>query len=169
MEPTETPQHQHGGIYNYFQGATIHNMVINGNMQKNGTENYRECREVKEKPVYTDEQIANALQAINGKENVLNNYQLWLGACCLLMNRCSYPRNLEMCCDKINGLPFDRQLSIECKYENIRKFGYLKFVREDIDHWNSYQPQDDEKKLFYGCKAVMEELDKVLQKTDLEA
>ena len=31
---------KHGGIVNYFQGATIHNMVVNGNMTKNGTEYY---------------------------------------------------------------------------------------------------------------------------------
>lgn len=31
---------KHGGIVNYFQGATIHNMVINGNMTKSGTEYY---------------------------------------------------------------------------------------------------------------------------------
>lgn len=31
---------KHGGIVNYFQGATIHNMVVNGNMTRNGTEYY---------------------------------------------------------------------------------------------------------------------------------
>ena len=31
---------KHGGIVNNFQGAIIHNMVINGNMTKSGTENY---------------------------------------------------------------------------------------------------------------------------------
>lgn len=39
MESTETPQHV-GGIVNYFQGATIHNIVINGNMTKRGAEHY---------------------------------------------------------------------------------------------------------------------------------
>jgi len=38
METTETPQHCGGGIYNYFQGATINNLVINGNMTKSGDE-----------------------------------------------------------------------------------------------------------------------------------
>ena len=39
MENEEQKPKQ-GGIVNYFQGATIHNLVINGNMTKNGTENY---------------------------------------------------------------------------------------------------------------------------------
>lgn len=37
MEKDEQPQ-QHGGVTNYFQGATIHNLVINGNMTKTGPE-----------------------------------------------------------------------------------------------------------------------------------
>lgn len=36
----ETTQQKKGGIINYFQGATINNLVINGNMTKNGTENF---------------------------------------------------------------------------------------------------------------------------------
>ena len=39
MESKETPQ-RNGGIVNYFQGATIHNIVINGNMNRSGTEHY---------------------------------------------------------------------------------------------------------------------------------
>ena len=34
METTEETSHRQGGIYNYFEGATIHNLVINGNMSK---------------------------------------------------------------------------------------------------------------------------------------
>ena len=41
MEQEEQPQHLSGGIYNYFQGATIHNIVINGNMTKSGAEHYQ--------------------------------------------------------------------------------------------------------------------------------
>lgn len=115
------------------------------------------------KKTYSDEQIAEALIAINGKEKVLNNYQLWLGACCFLMARCHYPKDLELCCNKITGLPYGiNKLEFDCKYENIRKLNYLKFVNTDIAEWDDYEPKDDEKKLFYGCKAVMKELDKML-------
>ncbi len=167
MEPEEAPHHHHGGIYNYFQGATIHNMVINGNMTKNGTESYsNSSSDVRTK--VTDEQIAHALIAINGKKQVLNNYQLWLGACCLLMGKYGFPRNLEQCCERINGLPYHGEtLALECKYESVRKFSYLKFVKEDVDNWDSYQPQEDEKKLFYGCLQVKRELDKKLQEGSL--
>jgi len=40
METEDTNPSHSGGIYNYFQGATINNLVINGNMTKSGPENY---------------------------------------------------------------------------------------------------------------------------------
>lgn len=58
METTEIPHH-HGGIYNYFQGATIHNMIINGNMTKNASDIFH--GNGKEKTV-TPEQVAYALR-----------------------------------------------------------------------------------------------------------
>ena len=164
MEALEETLHHSGGIHNYFQGATIHNLVINGNMNKSGSEHYYGKEGSEKRPKVTDEQVAQALLNINGKDQVLNNYQLWLGACCLLMGKYNFPRNLEKCCERINSLPYNgKTLALECKYDNIRKFSYLKFVKEDVDKWSSYQPQDDEKKLFYGCYEVVQELDKKLQ------
>lgn len=168
MEAKETPQHS-GGIYNYFQGATINNLVINGNLNQKGSEsnNSGTVKEVRLRPKCTDEQVANALVAINGKENVLNNYQLWLGACCLLMSKYDFPQTLEACCARIGNLPYgDAKLAFECKYESIRKFSYLKFVKLDVDEWGDYKPNDDEKKLFYGCWAVVQKLDNILQKKE---
>ncbi len=157
-----------GGILNFFQGATIHNIVINGNMEKHGTDNYYSGgKESKpERPKCTDQQIAHALMTINGKEKVLNSYQGWLGACCLLMGKYGYPKNLEMCCTKISSLFQDGELEYACKYDNIRKFTFLKFVNTDVDTWDSYEPKADEKRLFAGCHAVMKQLDAVLKESE---
>ena len=38
MESTETPQHHRGGIYNYFQGATINNLYVNSRVVRHGNE-----------------------------------------------------------------------------------------------------------------------------------
>ena len=161
MNNNDQNSNQGGGVHvhvnspgnNIAQQMTI---TINGNVY-NGQAQEIQCQ-------YTDEQVAQALLAITGKDKVLNNYQLWLGACCLLMARCDFPRDLERCCDCIAQLPYGSEtLPIECKYENIRKFSYLRFVREDVDTWREYQPKEDEKKLFYGCKTVAEELDKKLK------
>ena len=118
----------------------------------------------KVRPDASAEQIARALVAINGRDKVLSNYQLWLGACCLLMNKYGFPKNLERCCEHIARLPFgEERLELECKYDSIRKFSYLKFVKEDVDKWDEYEPQEDEKRLFYGCQYVVQELDKAIQ------
>lgn len=60
MEQTE-PHHHHGGIYNYFQGATIHNIVINGNMTKNGNEHYQEPQDTKKSA--SAEKVGQVLRA----------------------------------------------------------------------------------------------------------
>lgn len=59
METIETPEHHKGGIYNYFQGATIHNIVINGNMNKNASENYSKTENNKN---LTPEQVVKVLR-----------------------------------------------------------------------------------------------------------
>ena len=60
MESTEKPQ-QHGGITNYFQGATINNLVINGNMVKSGSEQFHNDNATHHKTI-TNTQIIAALQ-----------------------------------------------------------------------------------------------------------
>lgn len=59
MESSETPEQHMGGIYNYFQGATIHNIVINGNMNKNASESYSRTED---KKGITPEQVIKALR-----------------------------------------------------------------------------------------------------------
>jgi hypothetical protein len=61
METTEQPQHRGGDIYNYFQGATINNLVINGNMTKSGSEQYDNREHQEEKRSLTPEQVKAAL------------------------------------------------------------------------------------------------------------
>lgn len=170
MNSTNTAEKKPTGIYNYFEGATINNLVINsGSYTKNGTEHhyYKQAGKEDEKHKYSDEQLAKAIQGICGKEKALNNYQLWLGVCCLLSSKYGFPNNLEMCCERIMQLPYD-ELELECKYENIRKFAFLKFVKEGVEAWDDYQPKDEEKKLFYGCKRVAQDLEKALQMTETE-
>ena len=148
-----------------FQGATF-NFVMNGTISRCGTAQsaYRHEDNVTPSKGVSDETVARALSIINGKDNVLNNYQLWLGACCLLMWKYGFPHSLELCCKRIGELPFgDNPLELDCKYESIRKLAYLKFVNTDVDNWGSYKPAEDEKKLFYGCYAVVQELDKAIQ------
>lgn len=61
METTEKPEQKRGGatINNYFQGATINNLVINGNMTKSGPDQFH--NESKPKMHATEGQVAQAL------------------------------------------------------------------------------------------------------------
>lgn len=65
METNETPQ-RHGGIVNYFQGATIHNIVINGNMNRSGAEHYSKTAEEKKSrdDMPPQEQLINAVEKV---------------------------------------------------------------------------------------------------------
>lgn len=59
METAEKPQ-QKGGIINYFQGATINNLVINGNMVKSGPDQFHNTCSQKKK--LSSEQMVSALK-----------------------------------------------------------------------------------------------------------
>lgn len=59
METTEQTK-RHGGIYNYFQGATINNLVINGNMTKSAPDHFHNASSKSQNSV-SGEQVVKAL------------------------------------------------------------------------------------------------------------
>lgn len=151
-------------LHGLFQGANLVNPQIV--IAESGAKVvYKEVVANKdEKPQVTDEQVANAIRAINGKNKPLDNYQRWLGACCLLAWKYDYPRNIGDCCQRINTLGIN-DLEFECKYENIRKLTTTnKFVKEDARYWDSYIPKENERKLFNECLLVAQALDAEIQK-----
>ena len=154
MEQQETPHHHRGATVNIY--GTINNYF--DHVQGNVINNFGTNEKPKEKHAYNDNQLAQALKAICGPGKPLNQYQQWLGVCCWLAWQCDYPRNLDDCCRRINMLPMET-LPIECKYDNIRKFGYLPFVREGAQAWADYKPREEEKRLFYDCKMVAQALE----------
>ena len=58
MEKEEETPHHHNGITNYFQGATIHNLVINGDMNRSGTENYYGERQQEKREATLEDVVA---------------------------------------------------------------------------------------------------------------
>lgn len=160
MESTETPQHV-GGIVNYFQGATIHNIVINGNMTKRGTEHYyaaetTQSREGFRKDVqFSDEQVARAIEAICAEGLPLDTKQKWAGAYWGLRWYCNYPVKGSDFCDKIATLPFTKELDPECRYENIRKFVTLSFMNQDARQLDNVKPSKQDEKFYAECRTVV--------------
>lgn len=151
-----------------FQGANMQNAQINVIVESGAKVVYKEMSSIKNDNLQvTNEQMANALLAINGKDKPLSGYQVWLGACCLLSWKYGYPRNLKDCCERINSLPL-AGIEFICKYENIRKFSTYSFVKEDARLWKDYKPLESERVLFNECLSVAQALDKEIQK-QLEA
>lgn len=170
METAETPQHLGGGIVNYFQGATINNLVINGNMTKTGQDHFNSHehnarKNADSEQTATKEQIAKALVALNGKENVIDSQRAWLGACLLLGWKYGFPRNLKDCCKQIGTMPIDmEQLDYKLNYESIRMFGSWKFVKERYEDWPTLTPREDERQVFEKCLTVAQALDQEIEK-----
>lgn len=161
METLEKPQ-QHGGIYNYFQGATINNLVINGNMTKNGPENYNSQEK---KNTYSDTQIAQALSRIVGKGKAIDTKQKWAGALWLLRWECDYPSRAFDFCERIKSLPLPEDLEISCEYNNIRPLSTLSFMNEDPRYMDSVKYSKNDEAVFFQMREVVNALQRELQNT----
>lgn len=162
MEPTETPQ-QRGGIYNYFQGATINNLVINGNMTKSGTEHYYGAGV--HKKIYSDSQVARALCNIVGKGKAIDSKQKWAGAHWLLRWLCDFPARPFDFCERVNSLPLPEELEIKCEYHNIRQLSTLSFMNEDPRNMESVKYNKNDENVFFQMREVVTALSQELQKT----
>lgn len=152
-----------GGIYNYFQGATIHNMVINGNMTKSGPENYYQSSNTEAN--YSDQQIAKALANIVGKDKPIDSKQKWAGAMWLLRWECNFPAKAMDFCNRINALPLPADLEFKCEYNNIRMLSTLSFMNEDARDLENVKYKSDDKIAFLQMREVVIALRKELEKT----
>mgnify|MGYP003296979784 FL=1 len=152
-------------VQGMFSGADLSCAQINVFVESGAKVVYKEITSNKEeKPKVTDEHIANAIRAINGKDKPLNQYQHWLGVCCMLSWKYGYPRNMNDCCEHVNLLPLDG-IEYICKYENIRKLiATNSFIKEDARTWDSYKPKESERKLFNECLSVAQAFDAEIQK-----
>ena len=161
METLQEPQ-KLGGIYNYFSGATINNLVINGNMTKNGPENYNSQEK---KNTYSDTQIAQALSRIVGKGKAIDTKQKWAGALWLLRWECDYPSRAFDFCERIKSLPLPEDLEISCEYNNIRPLSTLSFMNEDPRQMENVRYSKNDESVFFQMKNVVNALRRELQNT----
>lgn len=164
METEEQPHHL-GGIYNYFQGATINNLVINGNMNKTATDHYDNTQKTNSNTSVTDDQIAQAITAINGNQKPLNSKQKWAAVHWCLRWYCNFPPNVKDFCERINELPLGK-LAYECDYNNIRRLSSMSFMNENARYIDKIKPSNSEKEFFMQCRevvlALVEELGKAV-------
>lgn len=147
-----------------FQGASLNNTQINV-VVENGSSVSFYGSEKASRIHASDEQIAMALERLNGKGKAIDSQRAWLGACLLLGYKYNFPRNLGDCCKKIGTLPIDIDaLEFRCDYESIRRYGSWKFVKEKYDDWVDYTPRDDERTVFEKSLSVAQALDSEIEK-----
>ena len=154
-------------IKNYFQGANINNLVINGNMTKSGTETYQN-RSTEEAPVsYSDEQIAGALEAICGEGKAIDAKWKWAGAQWMLHFLAGYPAKAQEFCDRIAALPFKAPLAFSCDYNNIRNYSTLSFMQDDPRQIDRVRYSRTDKQVFLQLRDVAQALQRQLKQLSL--
>ena len=165
MQQPDSPTGQHmGGIVNYFQGATIHNIVINGNMTRSGKEYYNSAEN---KQTYTDEQITKAITACVGDDKVINNMRKWAGVYWCLRWKCNYPVDIREFCFRIESLMLNLPDSLKCDYNNIRKFCKLSFMEYDPFSRAEVKVSNMDKEVYAWCREVALKVGEELGKTYL--
>ena len=126
MESTEPTQHR-GGIFNYFQGATINNLVINGNMTKSGSEDYHNKLQRETTSNVTAEQVVEAVKRCKGIFSSMASYAIAFCVCRDLFhvgdNMASFERGLRQ-----NGIEITEG-SIDTA---VRRNSYMKY---HVDKW----------------------------------
>lgn len=157
MESTETPEQQGSIIVNYFQGATIHNIVINGNITKRGVEHYHvaETATPAQRKDYSDEAVARAIEAICGEGKALDSKQKWAGVHWLLRWECNYPARAKEFCERVARLPLREDLAYKCDYRNIREISTLSFLNEDPRQMERVRYSKNDEAVFMQLKEVV--------------
>ena len=126
MESTEPTQHR-SGIFNYFQGATINNLVINGNMTKSGSEDYHNTGSKEATSSVTAEQVVEAVKRCKGIFSSMASYAIAFCVCRDLFqvgdNMASFERGLRQ-----NGIEITEG-SIDTA---VRRNSYMKY---HVDKW----------------------------------
>ena len=119
---------------------------------------------------FSDEQIAHAIAAINGKDKPLCEKQLFLAVVKVLVSKCGWSGKLATVCERINSLPGAERLEVKCEYNNVKKIAVLRFAAMDYSQWEDYQPREGERDVFRKNKALAqtfeEELDRQMMEGD---
>lgn len=132
-----------------FAGATIEKLYVESTVNE-----YNYGHE-KEKPNgYSDEQIAQAIKAINGSKKPLNSKRKWAAVYWCLKWYCNFPANVSDFCDRVQGLPLGG-LEYECDYNNIRRECALTFMDQDARYMDKVKPSKADNDFFQQCREVV--------------
>ena len=158
------------GIINNFNGARINKIVINKAdcITNNEYERFYEKSEQQEKLSYSDEEIAQALANIVGKNKAIDSKQKWAGAQWFLRWECNYSPKAQDFCDQIARLQLPDSLEFKCDYNNIRPLSTLSFMNEDARNLDTVRYSKSDEPVFMQMRSVVVALSEELKKIHSE-
>ena len=113
---------------------------------------------------YSDEQIAQAIEAICGDGKALDTKQKWAGVHWLLRWECNFPARAKDFCERIARLPLREDLAYRCDYRNIREISTLSFLNEDPRQMEKVRYSKNDEAVFLQLREVVVALQKELCK-----
>lgn len=116
---------------------------------------------------FSDEQIAKALSACNGKGKVIDAKWKWAGAYWYLRWACNFPVDTQKFCERISQLPFGKTLEYQCDYRNIRELTTLSFMNENPQEMEKVHYSKNDENVFIVCREVALKLAEELGKAYL--
>ena len=103
---------------------------------------------------YTDEQIAQAITAIDGKGKPLNSKRKWTGVHWCLRWYCNFPPTPKEFCERVKELPLG-PLPFECDYTSIRHDSTLSFMEQNPRYMDKVKPSKQDVPFFNECRHVV--------------
>ena len=130
-------------------GMSVGQLIV----ENSGTNNYYDYKSAERKAeTYTDEQIARAIMAINGKGKPLSLMKHFVGVICVLQS-IGWPKKFATCCTRINQLPGHENFPVRCDSNAIKSTQALRFAAVDYKEWATYEPKPgEEAATFKECK-----------------
>ena len=103
---------------------------------------------------FSDEQVAQALEACVGKGLVVDAKWKWAGVYWYLRWTCNYPVDAKEFCTKIKSLELDIPADYECSYESIRKICTLSFMDYDARRMDIVRVSKNDQGMFSQCREI---------------
>ena len=162
MEKEEKMEMKKGGIINFFDGATINNLVINGNMTKSGTEHFcsrngdmKEEEETDTNRILTPDQLAKAVGKVLNLFWGKSSYAVLF---CVCRDYFGYPNNMSMFESEFTEL-FDRLSNdYKCPLGTIGSaFSHNSFLKLHVERWKESGVKQRALQLAYHFKAALSE------------
>ena len=104
--------------------------------------------------VYSDVQVAQALESCVGKGQVIDAKWKWAGVYWYLRWTCNYPVDAKEFCMKIKSLDLDIPADYECSYESIRKICTLSFMDYDARRMDIVRVSKNDQGMFSQCREI---------------